>query len=733
MQNAKMHTRMQRLAIAALLFCLPLCFSSPSALAQQSGPSGRLLRRTRNLRRQPPRVVRPWRRYFRSPLTRTQARTTRLGLLWKSGRLVRQPNKTSAKHVKRTVEPKAKAAKNTTTANRPNPASPNLASRLPLDGLRRFVLSAPPEQLAGREHALLRGAKIGELLAAARTGNLTAEDVATFAQSVHPRLLAVFEKGAGLPGGFFLATTRAVQFPGGNPFGSETMPSKPEQQRYKAAISTRLLQVAGQHRRRGGRGLPHAIQLLTGTSHLVVPRDRRGDAKAVRAAVEAIPVTELQKRHELITGLSSKKILQQQPSRKALLKRGRKKGLVNFDHLLGALGKTNKGRLLIEIYAENMPQTQRVARYLPVTALGEGSYCVDDIARTTVALLAAGGANKNPELATKAKAGLRFVEMMQAKDGEFYNFATLKKGKLAVNKSGATSKKGIDFWAARAVWALGEGYATFKQADPKLAKGLAQGIERTLPRLEALLAKDYGKYQTVKGMRLPRWLINNGADQTAVMLKGLLAYHRALAPGKARDRVARLITKYADGLAQAQIKDPKAADYGRHIHSMGAPESRHLWGSRQVEVLAEAGQMLKRPDYLKSAKLAADHYFAKGTPESLLSAGEEGIAYGIEPIVSGFAKLYQATGDRRYAQQTYRWASWLLGNNKAKALIYDPLSGRGYDGIRPLSTNGKTRHSVNVNAGAESTVEAILAVQAASTVPGVGARLWRQALRVMPK
>ena len=39
----------------------------------------------------------------------------------------------------------------------------------PLESLRKLVLSAPPERLAGRAD-LLRGAKIGELLSAARSG-----------------------------------------------------------------------------------------------------------------------------------------------------------------------------------------------------------------------------------------------------------------------------------------------------------------------------------------------------------------------------------------------------------------------------------------------------------------------------------------------------------------------------------------------------------------------------------
>lgn len=606
------------------------------------------------------------------------------------------------------------------------------------------MLSAPPQELAGEQRALLHATKINEFLQAARSGRLTDADVATFAQSVHPKLLAVFEKSAGLSRGYFLTVTRSVQFPGGNPFLSSNAPTAPRQRQLERLLERRLLAVVQLHRRRGGKNLPHALQLLTSVSHLVAPGGTAGgDRLAVKRLVESIPASELERRAAYIGKLTPRKILDRMPSRKAL---ARRKNLVNFDHLLGALGKVHDGKLLVEIYAENVPSKRRFDRFLPVTALGEGSYCVDDIARTTVALLqarpTAGGrssagrsssAGPPAKFEAKAKAGLRFVTMMQARDGEFYNFANLEGGKLAVNKSGATSKKGIDFWAARALWAMGEGYATLGPKDPRLARQLTRALERSLPRLEGPLKTRYGRYNTVQGQKLPSWLINGGADQTAVMLKGLLAYYRALPAGKLRNRVSDVIGKYADGIAQAQVTDRKAADYGRFFHSMGDPTVKHLWGSRQVEVLAEGGKLLGRPDWIRAAARCADHYWGKATPSSILAPGEEQIAYGIESVVSGYARLFEATGKRRYAGKTARWASWLFGNNKARAVVYDPLSGRGYDGIRPVAVGKRKRYSVNSNAGAESTVEAVLALQSAGRVAGVHGQLRRVLQRNLPR
>lgn len=597
-----------------------------------------------------------------------------------------------------------------------------------LERLHGYLTSAPAEHLAGDQRDLLRSSKINEILHAARSGRLTDGDVATFAQSVHPRLLTVFEQGAGLPQGYFLSVTRSVQFPGGNPFRADRAPSPAEQRRYRKEIEASLMSTVQLHRQRGGRTMPMAVQLLTSTSHLVAPGKRTGDRQTVHQAVQSIPLMELQQRHAYITRLSPTAVLDQTASRRALA--GRKGQLVNFDHLLGALGKQKNGKLLIEIYAENMPG-KRIDRYLPVTALGEGSYCVDDIARTTVALLQTG----RPEMAKKARAGLAFVQMMQAPDGEFYNFATVKRGKLEVNRNGATSKKGIDFWAARALWAMGEGFATLKQTDPAQARALSRSLRRTLPHLEAPLGS-YGRYRTVGGKRLPAWLLNDAADQTCVAMKGLLAFHRGLGPGKLRDRVASVIARYADGVARAQVTDPTARDFGRFLHSTRDPGATHLWGSRQVEVLGEAAQALgakRGSKWIKAAKRCADSYWGRARPESITVPGEEQIAYGMETVVSGYSRLFGLTGEKRYADQTYRWASWFFGNNKARAMVYDPVSGRGYDGIRPIKDGRRTHYSVNSNAGAESTVESILAIQSAGRVPGVHRQLEQLLQRVLPR
>ena len=80
------------------------------------------------------------------------------------------------------------------------------------------------------------------------------------------------------------------------------------------------------------------------------------------------------------------------------------------------------------------------------------------------------------------------------------------------------------------------------------------------------------------------------------------------------------------------------------------------------------------------------------------------IAYGIRPMVWACAKAYEVTGDTKYKIQAKLLATWFSGQNQAHVPMYDPLTGRGYDG-----TSGVDQ--INRNSGAESTIEALLTMQ----------------------
>ena len=80
------------------------------------------------------------------------------------------------------------------------------------------------------------------------------------------------------------------------------------------------------------------------------------------------------------------------------------------------------------------------------------------------------------------------------------------------------------------------------------------------------------------------------------------------------------------------------------------------------------------------------------------------IAYAMRPAIFGAAQAYKTTKDVRYKVQAEKLFKWFTGNNPAGINMYDAATGRGYDGI-------SNAEFVNYNSGAESTVEALLALQ----------------------
>ncbi len=81
----------------------------------------------------------------------------------------------------------------------------------------------------------------------------------------------------------------------------------------------------------------------------------------------------------------------------------------------------------------------------------------------------------------------------------------------------------------------------------------------------------------------------------------------------------------------------------------------------------------------------------------------EQIAYDIRPIVIGLIRLYEATGEKKYFTMAQIAGSWFFGNNAVNVQMYDPSTGRCFDGIHSYT-------EYNKNSGAESTIEALNAI-----------------------
>lgn len=353
-------------------------------------------------------------------------------------------------------------------------------------------------------------------------------------------------------------------------------------------------------------------------------------------------------------------------------------------------------------------------RYEWVDASGEGIACIDDAARAALVYLDDFEHTHDPNSLGKAQRLLNFVRYMQAEDGQFYNFILDRAG--TINTNGNTSFKSDGWWAARAGRALGEGYRVMRSVDPDYAVLLDQAFQRIFNVWSREVAQSYGKYNQVHGVSVPAWLIAGGSDVTSIVVLALLDYDRAKGGQDAPTR--DLLVKLCEALSEYQAGNQLNYPFAWHPDSATSPFTWHAWGSTQVFALARAGQQLGHPEWVASAKREADTFYARLLAGQMV--GEWGvlpfsfpqIAYGVDSMTQGLLALEQATGDANYGMFAGLAAGWFYGNNAAGFPMYDPSSGRGYDGLL-----GPTSFRVNRNAGAESTIEALMAIQAVSSDP----------------
>ena len=328
----------------------------------------------------------------------------------------------------------------------------------------------------------------------------------------------------------------------------------------------------------------------------------------------------------------------------------------------------------------------------------EGIASVDDAARAAVVYLREYESTRDPRARDEAVALLHFVAGMEQGDGEFVNFID-SAGRM--NLKAPSSRKSMSYWAARAIWALGEAVRVLGPRDSTALSGMRPVLDRAVARMRRDI--DQGR------------LIGGSTTATAEALLGLVALQRA-EPSPAH---ASLVTRTADLLASRSAGAMSQPPWGAHIDAPGA--AWHAWGARSPEALATAAVVLTRSQYAAAARKEADRLWGRfllagQIPSAVMPDGTATwypqIAYGIGPIVEGYLALADATGERRYAVFAGLAASWFLGANPAGVSMYDEKAGRTFDGL-----DGPSPDKVNRNAGAESTVEALLALQRVSGNP----------------
>ncbi len=420
--------------------------------------------------------------------------------------------------------------------------------------------------------------------------------------------------------------------------------------------------------------------------------------------------------------------------------------LVNLSHLnalfqIVRIGEEEMG--IVRIYAE-------YPDYQPVAAPGEGIACVDDAARAILVYLEDYERHGHLDSWQRVELLVRFLLYMQSPDGTFYNFIW-EDG--SINRNGPTSVNRPDWWTWRAQWALARALPQLRAKNVPLALQTEHALELSFSIYKTVLAA-YPDTVVYNGLVCPAYLpLETGADQAAVMLLALEQYLPQASPELRGHRVTQA-EQLARGILLMQTGDSLQFPYGafRSWQNLW-----HAWGNSQSHALLSLGYALQKENWVRHALLEVRYFYPYLLEEQFLHAlqfraGVSGIqimrreafpqiAYDIRPMVMASLMAYRITGQAAYARQAGQLAAWLFGNNPARAIMYDARTGRCFDGLYWDAATIKGAESeagslrINRNAGAESTIEALMILQAIERNPIAWAEMhrFRRQLKKVPR
>lgn len=361
--------------------------------------------------------------------------------------------------------------------------------------------------------------------------------------------------------------------------------------------------------------------------------------------------------------------------------------------------------------------------YRFVTDADEGFTCVDDVARATQVYLRSAKFSSDTSVRNKAFNLIRFILEMQSANGYFYNFLFPD---ITINTNGPTSVNNANWWSWRALYTLSEASPVVRTKDAPLADKIDAAISRLVAKIKTDLVPIPQTTKIVAGITVPEWLpAGSGTDQAAIIILGLVTYCTAN-----NDAVlTAYIKKLADGIVLMQQGD---ATHFPYSCILSWENTWHAYGSDQAYALMKAGAFLNEASYTAKGMAEVDNFYPwllKNGMKSSFVLGKNGsvirltseksyeqIAYGIRPMVSAAVEAYRLTNQAKYADIAGHLAAWFLGANDANKIMYSVTTGRCFDGIESSSR-------VNLNSGAESTIEALLTMEIAESYPAVKAAL----------
>ena len=357
--------------------------------------------------------------------------------------------------------------------------------------------------------------------------------------------------------------------------------------------------------------------------------------------------------------------------------------------------------------------------YKPVEATGEGYTCVDDVARAVLVYARSKKFSTDTAVQEKVYNLISFLLEMQSPAGYFYNFIFTNN---LINTSGATSMNTPNWWSWRALQALTETMPLIKNKNVLLSAKMDPAISKLVDRMKTDFIYLPATTTIVNGITIPQWLPEgSGTDQSATLILGLIPY--CISSGDTS--ISVYIKKLADGMVSMQ-----QGDAGQYPYScfLSWENQWHAYGNDQSLALLKAGVFLQDTFYTSKALSELDNFYpwllqnGLRTSFSLSKSGNQfqlitdihypQIAYGIRPMVFAAIEAFQITGLEKYADLAGHLSAWFSGANDAGLDIYFPSTGICYDGLTSSS-------AVNINSGAESTIEALLTFQRVENFPAV--------------
>jgi hypothetical protein len=353
---------------------------------------------------------------------------------------------------------------------------------------------------------------------------------------------------------------------------------------------------------------------------------------------------------------------------------------------------------------------------------GQGAFNADDISRAAVVYLRhwrATGSRTSRRSAHQMLRGLTYLQTVSGPNAG--NVVLWMQPDGTLNRSAEPvelpdpSDSDASYWLARTIWALGEGYAAFRNRDPAFARFLRGRLELAIDAVDRQVLDRYGDHLDIDGQPAPAWLIADGADASAEAVLGLAAYVTAGGSAAARSALSRL----SEGIAELRGGNARRWPMGAIRPWALSRSVWHAWGGMMPAALARASRVLGDPRLRHGAvrdSFTFDPWLlTSGGPDNgrLPTRGDASqIAYGADSRLQGLvatARVARRPAARKLAGIV---GAWFFGANPAGEAMYDPATGRTFDGI---SGSGE----INRNSGAESTIHGLLSMIALDQNPRI--------------